>query len=113
MSKELDEDVITKPMTERSKRKLKRQRRRHEPAEQIARQVRVARRCNRMTQAGLAKAIGSDQTVIARVENARTNPSLKLLKKLANALDAALEIMIKPEKKPIPTDWSDIDDLNN
>lgn len=110
---ELDEDVAPRPMSNRSKRKLKRQRRRHEPQEQVARAIRAARHYKGWTQADLARAMGTQQSNIARIENGRTKPSMALLQKFCNVLDIKLELLYKPEEKPIPTDWSDIDDLPN
>lgn len=51
-----------------------------------------ARRKKGMTQEKLAKKIGTKQSVISRLETGRGNPTLSVLKKLAEALDAHLEI---------------------
>lgn len=45
-----------------------------------------------MTQTQIAKKMGTTQSSIARVEAGSTNPSLKFMQKLADALGARLEI---------------------
>jgi len=47
-----------------------------------------------LTQAQLAKKIGTKQSAISRIEQGSYNPSLALLVKLSKALDAKLEISI-------------------
>lgn len=49
-----------------------------------------------VTQAALAARIGTTQSVIARLENGRANPSIAFLKRVADALDADLDITIRP-----------------
>lgn len=49
---------------------------------------------NRMTQTQLARKIGTTQSAIARLEGGGYNPSLEMLRKVANALDAKLKISI-------------------
>lgn len=112
MPDELDEDKTLKPMTERSKRKLKCQRHRHEPHEQVARAVRAARQYRGWTQADLARAMDTQQPNIARIENGRTKPSMALLQKLSNVLDIELELFYKPEVKVNQFVSYYIDDLN-
>ncbi|OJI06300.1 transcriptional regulator [bacterium CG10_46_32] len=50
---------------------------------------------NRMTQAQLARKVGTTQSAIARLESGSYNPSFAMLEKVAKALDAKLEIAIK------------------
>lgn len=45
-----------------------------------------------LTQKELARKIGTKQSVISRLESGRANPSVAFLKKLAQALNAHLEI---------------------
>ncbi len=59
-----------------------------EPGYQIAR-LRILRG---LTQAQLAKKVGTKQPSIARLENGSSLPSISFLTKLADALDARLEI---------------------
>lgn len=51
-----------------------------------------ARRKKGVTQEELAKKMGTKQSVISRLESGNANPSFNFLKKLANALNANLEI---------------------
>jgi len=52
-----------------------------------------------MTQAELAKAIDTKQASIARMESGSYLPSLSMIKKVADALDADLEIKLKPRHR--------------
>ena len=47
------------------------------------------------TQTQLAKAVGSRQPVISRLERGEGNPSLQTLHKIANALDLSLQVSMK------------------
>lgn len=49
-----------------------------------------------ITQAALAARIGTKQSVVARLESGRANPSIAFLKKVADALDADLDVSIRP-----------------
>lgn len=49
---------------------------------------------NSMTQAQLARKIGTTQSAVARLESGSYNPSFTMLKKVAKALDAKLKISI-------------------
>lgn len=49
-----------------------------------------------ITQKELALKIGTKQSVISRVESGSANPSIGFLQKLANALNADLEIQFVP-----------------
>ena len=59
---------------------------------QIARAIIIARLNNNLTQRGLAKKMGTKQSVISRVENAKTTPSVSFLKRLAEVLNTDLII---------------------
>ena len=48
-----------------------------------------------MTQADLAKAVNTQQASIARMESGSYLPSLSMIKKIAEVLDADLEIKLK------------------
>jgi len=41
--------------------------------------------------------MNTKQSVISRVENAKTVPSLSFLKRLAQVLDASLQVQFKPQ----------------
>lgn len=59
---------------------------------EIARAIILARVKNKMTQKELAKKLKTRQSVISRVENAQTVPSLSFLKRLALVFHAQLKI---------------------
>lgn len=48
-----------------------------------------------LTQAEVAKRMNTKQSVISRVENARTLPSLSFLKRLAHVFNASLHVQFK------------------
>ena len=50
-----------------------------------------------LTQEDLAKMLNTKQESIARLENGGSLPSLSTMKKLAEALDADLEINLRPK----------------
>lgn len=51
-----------------------------------------------LTQASLAKKIGTKQSVISRLESGRANPSVAFLKRMATAIDSYIEIKFIPTK---------------
>jgi len=63
-----------------------------EPAYQIAR-LRILRG---LTQQQLAEKVGTKQPSIARLESGRSTPTLDFLRRVAQALDARVEIRIVP-----------------
>ncbi|MBI2338285.1 helix-turn-helix transcriptional regulator [Candidatus Daviesbacteria bacterium] len=62
---------------------------------EIARALIQARIQKGLTQAQIAKRMKTKQSVISRVENARTIPSLSFLKRLAKVLGATLQVQFK------------------
>lgn len=62
---------------------------------QIARNIIKARIEKGLTQQQLAKKLKTRQSVISRVENAKTIPSLSFLKRLAEAFDTSLQVQFK------------------
>ena len=62
---------------------------------EIARALIKARIEKGLTQAEIAKRMHTKQSVISRVENARTVPSLSFLKRLALVLNASLRVQFK------------------
>ncbi len=64
-----------------------------EPGYQIAR-LRIQRG---LTQAQLAEMVGTRQPSIARLENGNSIPSLSFLKRIADALDARIELRFVPQ----------------
>lgn len=59
---------------------------------QVARALVLARVKNKLTQKELARRMGTKQSVISRVESAKTTPSLSFLKRLAKVLNTDLVI---------------------
>ncbi len=62
---------------------------------QIAQAVIEARLKRGLSQQELAKKLRTKQSVISRVENVKTLPSVSFLKRLAKALDASLQVQFK------------------
>ncbi|MBI4084466.1 MAG: helix-turn-helix transcriptional regulator [Candidatus Levybacteria bacterium] len=62
---------------------------------EIARALIKARIERGLTQAEIAKRMNTKQSVISRVENAKTVPSLSFLKRLAQVLNASLQVQFK------------------
>lgn len=63
---------------------------------EVARAIIAARIHKGLTQSDLAQRLETQQSVISRVENAKTTPSLSFLKRLAGALDTTLHVGFKP-----------------
>ncbi len=68
-----------------------------EPEFQIARAIIDARINKKLTQKEIAKRAKTGQAVISRLENMTAKPSLSLLQRVAEALNARLEIRILPK----------------
>lgn len=66
-----------------------------QPEFEIAKTIIRARIEMKMTQKELARRIHTTQSVISRVEQAGSTPSLSFLKRLAKALNASLQISFK------------------
>lgn len=66
-----------------------------EPRYQLISQLIEARTKRGLTQAQLAKKIGTKQSAIARVESGRANPSIAFLEKMTQALGTKLIIQVK------------------
>lgn len=62
---------------------------------EVARALIKARIERGLTQAEIAKRMNTKQSVISRVENAKTVPSLSFLKRLAQVLGASLHVQFK------------------
>lgn len=54
------------------------------------------------SQAELAERVGTRQANISRLESGLSNPSIKFLQRLAEALDAKLIIHLEPRAAPLP-----------
>jgi predicted transcriptional regulator len=68
-----------------------------EPEYKLAANLIRLRLAKGLTQEDLAKMLNTKQESIARLENGGSLPSLSTIKKLAEALDADLEINIRPK----------------
>lgn len=66
-----------------------------QPEFEIAKAIIRARIQNNITQKELAKRMNTTQSVISRVEQARTSPSISFLKRLATALNTSLSVQFK------------------
>lgn len=62
---------------------------------QIARSIIEARAKKGWSQAKLAEKLHTKQSVISRIENAKTVPSLSFLKRLADVLNTSLQVQFK------------------
>lgn len=62
---------------------------------QIARAIIEARVNKKLTQNELAKKLNTRQSVISRVENAKTTPSLSFLKRLASVMGTTLQVSFR------------------
>ena len=68
-----------------------------EPSYQVAR----LRMLRGLTQAELAKEVGTRQPSIARVESGKREPKISFLRRIAKALNARLEIRFVPNEEMI------------
>jgi transcriptional regulator with XRE-family HTH domain len=68
-----------------------------EPEMDIMRAILDARARAGLTQAELSKKSGISQADISRLENGTRNPSLALLKRLAEAMDSVIKIEFVPK----------------
>ena len=67
------------------------------PELQIAKAVIEARMRKGLSQKELAQRLHTKQSVISRVENAKTSPSLTFLKRTAQALNISFQVQIRPQ----------------
>lgn len=66
------------------------------PEIQIARTIIEARIEKGLSQKNLAEALHTKQSVISRVENAKTTPSLAFIKRVAKTLNTSFQVNIQP-----------------
>ena len=66
-----------------------------QPEFEIAKAIIRARIKIKITQKELARKMNTTQSVISRVEQGRTSPSIALLKRLAAALNTTLQVQFK------------------
>ena len=68
-----------------------------QPEMDVIRAIIEARISQNMTQKELAERTGIDQADISKLENGTRNPSLKLLKRLADGMDMNLSLVFTPK----------------
>jgi len=88
--KEFKKELLKDPEFKKEYEKL-------EPEYRIIRQILALRRKKNLTQEQLAKLTGAKQSSIARIESGRHNPSLRILEKIAEALDTELDVRFIPK----------------
>ena len=71
-----------------------------EPEYQLAAALIRLRLAKGLTQEQLARLLNTKQESIARLEGGSSLPSLSTIKRIANALDAELEIRLRPRQRP-------------
>lgn len=69
-----------------------------QPELDVIRAIVEARTSQNMTQKELAKRTGINQADISKLENGTRNPSLNLLKRLAEGMDMMLELKFVPKQ---------------
>lgn len=72
------------------------------PLLELANTVLSQRLSRDWSQAELAERVGTRQANISRLESGLSNPSIKFLQRLAEALDAKLIIHLEPRAAPLP-----------
>ena len=70
-----------------------------QPALDVSRAIAEARISQNMTQQELAERTGLNQPDISKLENGTRNPSINLLKRLAEGMGMALKIEFVPKQK--------------
>ena len=70
-----------------------------QPEMEIIKTLVAARKAQNMTQSDLAKVTGINQADISKLENGNRNPTLNMLKKLAEGLGMSLRIEFVPKSK--------------
>lgn len=92
MNKHLDFDAYKKRALKN--KGLKAEYDRVQPEFELINALVEARKGKNLTQAQLAKKIGTKQSVISRLEIGNANPTLEFLKKMASALNSRLKISL-------------------
>ena len=86
--KELKKELLSDPVVAEEYERLR-------PRYELISQLISARTKKGLTQAQLAKKIGTKQSAIARIEGGDSNPSIAFLEKLTKALDSKLIIQVQ------------------
>lgn len=64
-------------------------------SQEVAKQLRDARKSQGMTQESLAELVGTKKSNISRLESGRYNPSLDFLVKVARGLGKQIQVKVK------------------
>ena len=71
---------------------------RQRPGFELATKLIAARTAAKMTQQDVAEAMGTTQSVVARLESGNAKPTWPSLQRYADAVEADLELTLKPRK---------------
>jgi transcriptional regulator with XRE-family HTH domain len=83
---------------------------------QVAENLIYLRRHRKLTQANLAKKMGTSQAKVARIEGGRENVTLRTLQKAVVALEGRLSLSVSPaelEWPKAPSWWSEGDEAHS
>jgi transcriptional regulator with XRE-family HTH domain len=83
---------------------------------QVAENLIYLRRHRKLTQANLAKKMGTSQAKVARIEGGRENVTLRTLQKAVVALEGRLSLSVSPaelEWPKAPSWWSEADEAHS
>lgn len=83
---------------------------------QVAENLIHLRKHRKLTQATLAKKMGTSQAKVARIEGGRENVTLRTLEKAVVALEGRLSLSVSPaelEWPKAPGWWSDVDEAHS
>lgn len=86
------EELMQDPEFEREYREI-------QPEMDVIRAIVEARTSQNLTQKELAERTGINQADISKLENGTRNPSVNLLKRLAEGMDMVLQIRFVPKQK--------------
>ena len=70
----------------------------YQPEYEVMKAVLDARLSNNLSQSELATISGINQSEISKIESGTRNPSIKILRKIANAMNMHIEIKFVPNK---------------
>ena len=65
------------------------------PQKIVGRQIRLLRKRVKMTQSVLASKANMEESALQRIEAGRTNPTIKTLFKISNALNVELKVLFE------------------
>ena len=65
------------------------------PQKIVGKQIRLLRKRFKMTQSVLASKVNMEESALQRIEAGRTNPTIKTLFKISNALNVELKVLFE------------------